>query len=296
METDRNRADALMRARAASATRLAGRQDHPHTPASTKNRVDPTRPGGTRADTPESDINRERPIMTMHTAKPATVVLVHGAWADGSSWQRVIPILLEKGVPVVAVQNSTRSLIDDVAVTRVALDAIQGPIVLVGHSWGGAVITEAGNDDKVKALVYVAAFAPDDGETVGGLVSRYPSPPGLARISDDGKGNLKLSAEGWVEDVGQDLPEAETRLLAVLQPPLPASTFGEKVTQAAWKTRPAWYIVSAEDRVVSVELERTSAALMNAKTTELKASHLSLLSRPDEVAAVILDAVSHVAA
>lgn len=234
--------------------------------------------------------------MTMPGTLPTTVVLVHGAWADGSSWQRVIPILLEKGVPVVAVQNPTSSLIDDVAATKVALDAIDGPIVLVGHSWGGAVITEAGNDDKVKALVYVAAFAPGDGETVGDLVGRYPSPPGLAKISDDGKGNLKLSAEGWVEDVGQDLPEAEARLLAVLQPPLPSSTFGEKITQAAWKSRPNWYVVSTEDRVVSVELERACAASMKATTTELKSSHLSLLSRPEEVAAVILDAVAHVAA
>ena len=233
--------------------------------------------------------------MSMQTTKPATVVLVHGAWADGSSWQRVIPILLEQGVPVVAVQNSTRSLADDLAATRVALDAIPGPVVLVGHSWGGAVITEAGNDDKVKALVYVAAFAPGDGESVGDLVNRYPSPPGLSRISDDGKGNLKLSAAGWAEDVGQDLPEAETRILAVLQPPLPTTTFGEPVTQAAWKTRPNWYVVSTEDRAVSVELERACAAAMDARTTELEASHMTPLSRPDAVAAVILDAVRHVA-
>ncbi|MFP5515799.1 MAG: alpha/beta fold hydrolase [Alphaproteobacteria bacterium] len=220
-----------------------------------------------------------------------TVVLVHGAWADGSSWQRVIPLLLEKNVPVVAVQNPTNSLVDDVKATKQALDAIDGPVVLVGHSWGGAVITEAGNDPKVKALVYVAAFAPKAGETLGELVNAYPPPPGLGKIQDDGAGNLKLSVEGWIEDVASDRPEAEARVLAVLQPPLPASTFGEKVTQAAWESRPNWYIVSADDRVVSVELEREFARRMNARITELKASHLSLLSQPDAVTAVIMEAV-----
>lgn len=234
--------------------------------------------------------------MTSTSAVSPTVVLVHGAWADGSSWQRVIPILLAHDIPVVAVQNPTSSLSDDVAATKVALDALQGPVVLVGHSWGGAVITEAGNDDKVKALVYVAAFAPAAGETVGELVGKYPNPPGLSKISDDGKGNLKLSAEGWVEDVGQDLPEAEARVLAVVQPPLPASTFGEKVGQAAWESRANWYVVSSEDRVVNVELERMFAQRMAATTSELKASHLSLLSQPQAVAAVIMEAVASVSA
>lgn len=234
--------------------------------------------------------------MTDAATTTPTVVLVHGAWADGSSWARVIPILTRNGVPVVAVQNPTTSLADDVTATRRALNAVNGPVVLVGHSWGGAVITEAGNDPKVKALVYVAAFAPKAGQTVGDQVQAHASPPGLAHIIDDGAGFLKLSAEGWVHDVGQDLPEDETRLLAVLQPPLPATTFGEKITQAAWETRPNWYIVSTEDRIVSVDLERECAASMKAKTTELKASHLSLLSMPDAVAAVILDAVKTVSA
>ncbi|WP_448661042.1 alpha/beta fold hydrolase [Sphingomonas sp. CJ20] len=229
----------------------------------------------------------------METSSPTapTVVLVHGAWADGSSWSRVIAILLKRGVPVIAVQNPTTSLTDDVAVTQRILNTVNGPVVLVGHSWGGAVITQAGNDDKVKALVFVAAFAPDAGETLGELVNAHPAPPALGKISDDGAGNLTLSAQGWVEDVANDLPEDEARVLAVVQPPLPGSTFGEKVTQAAWRTRPNWYIVSAEDRVVSVELERMFAARMAAKTTELAAGHLSLLSKPEDVAAVILDAV-----
>lgn len=224
-----------------------------------------------------------------------TIILVHGAWADGSSWQRVIPILLDAGHKVVAVQNPTQSLAGDVAATRQALDAVDGPVVLVGHSWGGAVITEAGNDPKVKALVYVAAFAPAGGEALGPLVGKYPNPPALGKMQDDGKGNLTLSAEGWVEDIANDLPEAEARVLAVLQPPLPASTFGDVIGTAAWETRPSWYIVSTQDRVVSVDLEREFAARMQATTTELAAGHLSLLSQPQAVAKVILEAAATLA-
>ena len=230
--------------------------------------------------------------MTQSPSTAPTVVLVHGAWADASSWRRVIPHLLAKGIPVVAVQNPTSSLGDDVQATQRALDSIEGPIVLVGHSWGGAVITEAGNDPKVKALVYVAAFAPKVGQSVGDLVGAYESPPALGKIRDDGAGFLSLSAQGWVEDVASDLPEDEARVLAVVQPPFPASAFGDKITEAAWSTRPTWYVVSAEDRVVSVALERELAAMMKAKTTELKAGHLSLLSMPDAVADIIIDAVN----
>lgn len=233
--------------------------------------------------------------MTSTSPKP-TVILVHGAWADGSSWQKVIPLLLKEEIPVIAVQNPTSSLADDAAATRRIMNSVEGPIVLVGHSWGGAVITEAGSDPKVKALVYVAAFAPKAGETVGDQVGRYPAPPGLSQIRNDGAGYLTLSEEGWMNDVGQDLPKEEARVLCVLQPPLAAGTFGDKVTEAAWVSRPAWYIVSTEDRVVSVELERELAAAMGATTTELAASHLSLLSMPEAVTSVILDAVAAVEA
>lgn len=232
------------------------------------------------------------------TASPTmpTVILVHGAWADGSSWQRVIPLLLAADVPVVAVQNPTTSLADDVAATARTLATVAGPVVLVGHSWGGAVITQAGNDPKVKALVYVAAFAPKAGETVGDQVGRHEAPPALGKIIDDGAGFLTLSAAGWIEDVAQDLPETEARVLCATQPPLAASTFGDKVEQAAWETRPTWYIVSAQDRIVSVALERELAAAMNAQTSEVAAGHLSLLSQPEAVAGVILDAVRATAA
>jgi pimeloyl-ACP methyl ester carboxylesterase len=227
----------------------------------------------------------------MDHSKP-TVVLVHGAWADGSSWQRVIPLLLNKGIPVVAVQNPTTSLAEDVAATQRALDAINGPVVLVGHSWGGAVITQAGVDPKVKALVFVAAFAPKAGESVGDQVGAHAAPPGLSRIKEEGTNFLRMSVDGFMHDVAQDLPEDEACLLAVVQAPLAKTTFGEKVTEAAWTTRPNWYIVSTEDRAVSVDLQRELAARMDAKTTELKASHMSLLSMPEAVADIIVDAVA----
>ncbi|WP_049973908.1 alpha/beta fold hydrolase [Azospirillum sp. B4] len=233
----------------------------------------------------------------METPSPSTptIVLVHGAWADGSSWRHVIALLLRKGLRVVAVQNPTTSLADDVTATRRALAAISGPVVLVGHSWGGTVITEAGNDPKVKALVYVAAFAPGVGQSTGALVGAHAPPPALAKIIDDGAGFLTLSVEGWVQDVGQDLAEEDARLLAVLQPPLAARTFTDTITEAAWSSRPNWYIVSSEDRIVSVDLQRELAARMNARTTELKASHLSLLSKPEAVAQVIVEAAEAVA-
>lgn len=220
-----------------------------------------------------------------------TVILVHGAWADASSWTRVIPLLQRAGVAVKAVQNPTTSLAADVAATRHALDQVTGPVVLVGHSWGGTVITEAGNDTKVKALVYVAAFAPDVGESTGDQVAAHPAPPGLSTVSADTTGSLVMSVEGFLHNVAQDLPEEEVRVLAAVSPPLGASTFGDKVTQAAWQTRPSWYVLSTEDRAVSVELQHALVVRLKARTTELAASHMSLLSQPQAVADVILDAV-----
>lgn len=228
--------------------------------------------------------------MPSSTPEP-TVILVHGAWADASSWARVIPLLQRAGVAVKAVQNPTTSLAADVAATRHALDQVTGPVVLAGHSWGGTVITEAGNDPKVKALVYVAAFAPDAGESTGDQVAAHPAPPGLSTVSADTTGSLVMSVEGFLHNVAQDLPEEEVRVLAAVSPPLGASTFGDKVTQAAWQTRPSWYVLSTEDRAVSVELQHELTGRLKARTTELAASHMSLLSHPQAVADAILDAV-----
>lgn len=226
--------------------------------------------------------------------KGVTVVLVHGAWADASSWRLVIPYLQREGIDVVAVQNPTTSLADDVAATRRTLDSIDGPVVLVGHSWGGTVITEAGNDPKVKALVYVAAFAPDAGQSTGDQVGAHPAPPGLGGVIPFGEGFLKMSEASWIANVAQDLPEQDARVLAAVQTPLSLTTFNDKVGTAAWAGRPSWYIVSSQDRAVSVELQRELGRRINAQTVELVASHMSLLSLPQAVANIIRDAVNGV--
>lgn len=223
------------------------------------------------------------------TSKP-TVVLVHGAWADASSWRLVIPLLQREGIPVVAVQNPTTSLADDVEATRRTLASIEGAVVLVGHSWGGTVITEAGNDPKVKALVYVAAFAPDAGLSTGDQVGAHPAPPGLGGAVPFGEGYLKMSEASWIANVGQDLPEEDAKVLAVVQTPLSLTTFGDKIGKAAWQDRPSWYAVSTQDRAVSVELQRELATRLKAHTVELDASHMSLLSQPRAVADLIREA------
>lgn len=230
--------------------------------------------------------------MTPPNPATPTVVLVHGAWADASSWRLVIPLLQRKGIEVIGVQNPTTSLADDVAATRQALNAAEGDVVLVGHSWGGTVITEAGNDPKVKALVYVAAFAPDAGQSTGDQVGAHPAPPGLAGVSDDGQGHLRMSVESWIGNVAQDLPEQDARVLAAVQTPLGLATFGDKVTRAAWADRPSWYVVSAHDRAVSVELQRALVTRLHANGIELPTSHMSLLSAPEAVANMILAAVA----
>jgi pimeloyl-ACP methyl ester carboxylesterase len=175
----------------------------------------------------------------------------------------------------------------DVTATKIALDAIDGPVVLVGHSWGGTVITEAGNDPKVKALVYVAAFAPDVGQSTGDQVALHAAPPGLSGVQKLGDSYLTMSVESWIANVGQDLPETEARLLSVVQTPLGVATFGDKITRAAWADRPVWYAVSTEDRAVSVDLQREVAVKMKAKTMELKSSHMSLLSHPGAIVEMI---------
>jgi len=219
-----------------------------------------------------------------------TIVLVHGAFSDGSSWDKVVPLLQAKGFHVVAVQNPLTSLADDVASVRRVIDAQKGPVVLVGHSWAGTVITEAGTDDKVAALVYVAAFAPDAGETSGDLGKNFPPPPGSATIYADNAGFLYLSPEGVANNFAQDLPPAQTRVLAATQGPIFGKSFGEAVKNAAWKTKPSWYIVAEKDRMIQPDLERAMAKKINAKVTSLPTSHVPMLSRPKDVTAVILAA------
>jgi pimeloyl-ACP methyl ester carboxylesterase len=223
-----------------------------------------------------------------------TVVLVHGAFADGSSWEKVIPLLQSKGLHVVAVQNPLTSLADDVAATRRAIDAQAGSVILVGHSWGGTVITEAGAHDKVAALVYVAAFAPDAGQSSNDLGKDGPPPPGSANIHADDAGFVFLTPEGVARDFAQDIPAAQTAVMTVTQGPIFGKAFDERVTTAAWKAKPSWFIVAGKDRMIQPNLERAMAKKINAKTTVLPTSHVPMLSRPSDVATVILAAAAAV--
>jgi pimeloyl-ACP methyl ester carboxylesterase len=222
------------------------------------------------------------------------VVLVHGTWADGSSWSRVIPLLEAQGLTVMAVQNPLTSLGDDVAATKRAIERMNGPVLLVGHSWGGVVITEAGNHTSVAGLVYVAAAAPDEGQSFLELVATAASTPGNDEIRPDAYGFVSMSAKGIHEDFAQDLPESERSLLIATQGPQAFPALQEKITRAAWKTKPSWYIVAANDRMINPDLERTLAKKLKATTTELDSSHVAMLSQSDKVAAVIIDAARQV--
>lgn len=215
------------------------------------------------------------------------VILVHGAWADGSSWSKLIPLLLAKGYSVTAVQLPLTSLADDAATVKRALALETGPVLLVGHSYGGAVITEAGNDPKVAGLVYVAAFAPDTGQSAGSLSASVPPPPMGAEIRPDAEGFLKLSKTGVYEDFAQDVTMGEKAQLFVAQAPTSVKSLGGTISNAAWRDKPSWYIISAEDRAIPPALEAAMARTIKADTVTIKASHVVMLSHPAEVAAVI---------
>jgi len=228
--------------------------------------------------------------MPVHAAEDTTVVLVHGAFADGSSWDKVIPLLQKQGLKVVSVQNPLTSLADDAAFAQRVIDAQTGKVVLVGHSWGGAVITQAGASDRVKALVYVAAFAPAEGEVIGELGKDFPLPPGIATLKPDASGYIYLSPESMAVNFAQDLSPAQHRLMSATQGPIKASAFGDKPSVAAWKTKPSYYIVASKDRMIDPGLQKAFAAKINATTTTLDASHVPMASQPAAVAKVILAA------
>ena len=219
-----------------------------------------------------------------------TVVLVHGAFADGSSWSKVIPLLEAKGLKVVAVQNPLSSLADDAAAARRTIDAQTGPVILVGHSWGGAVITEAGNDAKVKALVYVAAFAPDEGQSINIMTKPFPPAPWTAALKVDSGGFLTLPEANILSDFAQDLPAAEARIVSATQGPWAARCLDDTITTAAWKTKPAWFVVSSQDHMIDPRFQAGMAAHIKAKVTTVNASHVVMLSHPQEVAATIIAA------
>jgi pimeloyl-ACP methyl ester carboxylesterase len=225
------------------------------------------------------------------SSKP-TIVLVHGAWADGSSWDKVTPLLQTKGYNVVAVHLPMTSTADDVAATTRAIDQQPGDVILVGHSYGGNVITEAGNDPKVKALVYVAAFGLDDGESVNALGKGQKPPAWQAAIKPDSGGYLWLPADAVAKYFAPDLSAAEQKLVAVKQAPFNSKDLDEPMKNPAWKSKPSWYIVAKNDQMIDPNAEQMFAKRMKAKTTTADSSHVAMLAKPQLVTKVILDAAT----
>jgi pimeloyl-ACP methyl ester carboxylesterase len=222
----------------------------------------------------------------------SNVVLVHGAWADGSSWAKVIPLLAEKGMTVTAVQLPLTSFEADVAAVQRALALADGDVVLVGHSYGGAVIGQAGNDPKVARLVYVDAFAPDAGESAGTLFSQFQSAPLGAELRPDAEGFLKLSHSGAYDLFAQDLDEAEKAIVYATQGPINGAALGGTLSEAAWRTRPTFYLIGDEDHAIPRAEQEKMAERMNATVAHVSSSHVPMLSQPAAVADIILQAAA----
>jgi len=238
-------------------------------------------------------IAQQKPVLP-DEEKP-TIILVHGAFADGSSWNKVIPILQKKGYQAIAVQNPLTSLSDDVAAVERAISEVKGKVVLVGHSWGGAVITQAGNNDKVKSLVYVAAYAPSEGQSIDSIgreaygERKVPNVPGFNDpvITD---GYIRLKEEAIIKYFAQDLPLQEAKNIAAGQGRFHVSTLTAKITVPAWKNKPSFFIVADKDQIISPQVESEMAKKIHATTYHIPASHVVMLSKPAEVAEVIVNA------
>ncbi|MBX5064021.1 alpha/beta fold hydrolase [Rhizobium lentis] len=226
---------------------------------------------------------------TSAPVKARNVVLAHGLFADGSCWTEVIARLQAAGLNATAVQNPLTTLPEAAAAVKRVLDRQDGPTVLVGHSFSGMLVTETGVHENVSALVYVAARAPDAGEDYTALAKTYPTPPASAGIVFDGDEG-RLSEAAFLRDFAGDLPEAKAKVLYAVQQPFQKALLSGKTTQAAWRSKPSWYAVSTEDRTIDPDLERFMAKRMGANTIEVKASHLSLISHPDEISRLILEA------
>ena len=230
-------------------------------------------------------------LVAFNPVKP-TIVLVHGAFADGTGWQHIIPILQRDGYTVIAVQNALNSLAGDVETTKRVIAGLKGPVVAVGHSYGGAVITgAAAGNSNVKALIYIAAFAPEAGEPIGAYTLKYPSSLGPALIPD-AAGFVTIDPTQFRELFAQDVSVTEASVMAAAQKPIIGSAFASSVAEAAWKTIPSWYLVAQQDRAINPDLERFYARRMGATTAEIKSSHVPFVSHPKEVARLIEQAAS----
>lgn len=222
------------------------------------------------------------------------VVLVHGAFADGSGWKALYNELTKKGYNVTIVQNPLTSLEDDVAATKVVLDKQDGPVILVGHSWGGAVITQAGNHPKVVALVYVAAFQPDNGESALQWLQTAPPAPENGVLAPDEKGIVYYDKAKYHAGFCADIPKEEADFMYASQGAFYAKGFITPITQAAWRDKPAYGLVATEDKSIAPEIQRNMYKRSNTKVTEIKGSHVIFMSQPEAVAVVIVQAAMDV--
>jgi len=228
---------------------------------------------------------------TANADKP-TIIFVHGIWADGSCWTNEIAALQAKGYHVISVQNPINSLAEDVATTQRAIDLVKGKVILVGHSWGGMVITQAGNDPKVVGLVYLAAFGPDSGESLQAVSANAPQTE-LAKYFVPSGGYVFLSEEGVKTAFANDLNLKQQALVYATQTPASHTVFDDKSGEPAWKNKPTWFVVAKNDKAIHPDLERFMAKRMKAKTIELPSSHVVMLSQPQEVLKVVEEAANY---
>jgi pimeloyl-ACP methyl ester carboxylesterase len=226
-----------------------------------------------------------------HPAPARTVVLVHGSFADGSCWNDVIRILQARGIRVVSVQNPLNSLAGDVAAVTRVLNQQSEPVVLVGHSWGGVVITEAGVHPKVQSLVYVAAFAPDVGGSVGSLLQGGAPPPWLGDLKPDEAGYVTLNEYAYLNYFAPDLPLRDRKALQASQTPTFGGTLNDATTFAAWRSKPSWYVLAEDDQFIPANLQHAMSSRIGAKVTRIRSSHVAMISHPHPVADVITEAV-----
>jgi pimeloyl-ACP methyl ester carboxylesterase len=235
----------------------------------------------------------ERTVRVAAAAPPTgikNVVLVHGAFADGSGWEAIAKILEKDGYTVSVAQPPETSYADDQKYTKAAIDAMGGPVVLVGHSYGGSIISEAGNDPNVAALVYIAAFALDEGDSCASIEQALPQ--ASKAFKPDSNGNWWIEQDHFAADFAADISPAESHYMAISQVPISTDSFTHKVTSPAWKTKPTWYMVATADRSINPDQERMMAKRANAKTVEVNASHVAYMSHPKETAKLIEEAAT----
>src|SRR5258706_2371181 len=237
---------------------------------------------------------RKESIMTKSSSEAKTVVLVHGGFVDGSGWEGVYNILRKDGYTVAIVQNPTISLVDDVAVTKRIIAAQDGPVVLVGHSYGGAVITEAGNDPKVAGLVYITAFALDKGESVAALIKDAPPGAPVPPILPPQDGYLLLDRAKFRASFAADVDAEKAAFMADSQAPWGVEALSGKISEPAWKAKPSWYLIATDDKMIPPDAQRSMSKRAGSTVVEVKGSHAIYVSQPEAVAALIEQAAKSV--